>query len=73
MPRTDRSKAASIKDVSVAGFNDHPIAKVWNPPLTTIEQDFDSAGQEAFALLPAKIDDLVEGCGRTPPPQDSHG
>ena len=53
------------EDVSVVGFDDHPIAKVWNPSLTTIRQDFEAAGMRAFALLEAQIGDVVAGRGRT--------
>lgn len=53
------------EDVSVAGFDDQPLSTIWNPSLTTVHQQFDIAGQEAFTLLQAKIDDLVEGRGHT--------
>jgi DNA-binding LacI/PurR family transcriptional regulator len=43
-------------DVSVAGFDDHPLARLWSPPLTTVRQDFARLGQEAFALLAPQID-----------------
>jgi DNA-binding LacI/PurR family transcriptional regulator len=43
-------------DVSVAGFDDHPLARLWSPPLTTVRQDFARLGQEAFALLARQID-----------------
>lgn len=39
------------KDVSVVGFDDHPLAAMWNPPLTTVRQDFASLGARAFGLL----------------------
>lgn len=38
-------------DVSVVGFDDHPLAAMWNPPLTTVRQDFASLGSRAFELL----------------------
>lgn len=53
------------EDVSVAGFDDHPIAKIWNPSLTTIHQDFFKAGEKAFDLLKTEIDDVDQGRGRT--------
>lgn len=53
------------QDVSVAGFDDHPIARVWNPSLTTIRQDFNGAGRQAFQILKTKIDDLIESKGHT--------
>jgi len=42
-------------DVSVAGFDDHPLARLWSPPLTTVRQDFARLGREAFALLARQI------------------
>lgn len=53
------------EDVSVVGFDDHPISKIWNPGLTTIRQDFRSVGMKAVDLLKDKIDDLAEGRGHT--------
>lgn len=38
------------EDVSVVGFDDHPISKIWNPGLTTIRQDFRSVGMKAVDL-----------------------
>jgi DNA-binding LacI/PurR family transcriptional regulator len=38
-------------DVSVVGFDDHPLAAMWNPPLTTVRQDFASLGARGFDLL----------------------
>jgi DNA-binding LacI/PurR family transcriptional regulator len=42
-------------DVSVVGFDDIPYARVWNPELTTVRQDFWSMGSRAFALLQHRI------------------
>lgn len=53
------------EDVSVAGFDDHPISSVWNPSLTTIHQDFRNAGESAFTLLKAEMEDVALGRGRT--------
>lgn len=53
------------QDVSVVGFDDHPIARIWNPSLTTMRQDFRKAGRTAFDLLKNSIDDVVAGRGRT--------
>lgn len=53
------------EDVSVVGFDDHPIARVWNPALTTWRQDFRQAGATAVDMLKAKVDDMVAGRGRT--------
>ena len=49
------------QDVIVAGFDDHPIARIWNPSLTTIRQDFQSAGRQAFAMLLPMIEDVAAG------------
>ncbi|WOF22338.1 substrate-binding domain-containing protein [Microbacterium betulae] len=44
------------EDVSVIGFDDHPLAAYASPPLTTIHQDFETLGQLSFSLLHALID-----------------
>jgi DNA-binding LacI/PurR family transcriptional regulator len=41
------------EDVSVIGFDDHPLAAFASPPLTTIRQDFDRVGELSFSLLEA--------------------
>lgn len=38
-------------DVSVAGFDDHPLAAMWTPALTTVDQDFAGLGSRAYELL----------------------
>lgn len=38
-------------DVSVVGFDDHPLAALWSPALTTVHQDFGGLGKRAFELL----------------------
>jgi DNA-binding LacI/PurR family transcriptional regulator len=38
-------------DVSVVGFDDHPLAGVWRPGLTTMAQDFPGLGRRAFGLM----------------------
>lgn len=53
------------EDVSVVGFDDHPISKVWNPALTTVRQNFREVGNKSFDLLKMQIDDLAQGRGRT--------
>ncbi|NEN05326.1 LacI family transcriptional regulator [Diaminobutyricibacter tongyongensis] len=45
------------RDVSVVGFDDHPLARMWTPPLTTVDQDFAGLGSRAYGLL----DGLIEG------------
>ncbi|WP_228374363.1 LacI family DNA-binding transcriptional regulator [Demequina rhizosphaerae] len=38
-------------DVSVVGFDDHPLADVWMPALTTARQDFSSLGRRGVGIL----------------------
>lgn len=38
-------------DVSVVGFDDHPLSAMWSPSLTTVRQDFVGLGRRAFGLL----------------------
>ncbi|MEU5871238.1 LacI family DNA-binding transcriptional regulator [Glycomyces sp. NPDC047369] len=38
-------------DISVAGFDDNPLAELWSPPLTTARQDFATLGRRGFQLL----------------------
>lgn len=44
------------EDVSVAGFDDHPLAELWSPPLTTVDQDFVELGRRGIHLLLAQLD-----------------
>jgi len=37
--------------VSVVGFDDHPLAGLWRPGLTTVNQDFPALGRRAYMLL----------------------
>lgn len=50
----DRGKRVP-DDVSVAGFDDHPLAQMWTPPLTTVNQDFAGLGARAYGLLETVI------------------
>lgn len=43
------------EDVSVVGFDDHPLAVMWNPPLTTVHQDFAGLGARAYGMLEGLI------------------
>ncbi len=43
------------EDVSVVGFDDHPLAELWSPPLTTVKQDFVGLGRRGFQLLLGEI------------------
>lgn len=42
-------------DVRVAGFDDHPLASIWRPALTTYRQDFLRAGATAVDLLMCQL------------------
>ncbi|TDC73855.1 LacI family DNA-binding transcriptional regulator [Streptomyces hainanensis] len=44
------------EDVSVAGFDDHPLAELWTPAITTVRQDFFGLGERGFALLTGVVD-----------------
>jgi LacI family repressor for deo operon, udp, cdd, tsx, nupC, and nupG len=44
------------EDVSVIGFDDMPLASYFDPPLTTIRQDFFCSGCEAVQLLITSIE-----------------
>jgi DNA-binding LacI/PurR family transcriptional regulator len=43
------------RDFSVVGFDDHPLARFWLPPLTTVSQDFVRLGHDVFKLLQEKM------------------
>jgi DNA-binding LacI/PurR family transcriptional regulator len=49
-------------DVSIAGFDDSPVAALSSPPLTTVRVDYAGFGQAAAAVLLAEI----EGAPRPP-------
>lgn len=46
-------------DVIVAGFDDHPVARIWNPSITTIRQDFQGMGVAAFSMLEPMMCDVA--------------
>ncbi|MBT1173547.1 substrate-binding domain-containing protein [Bifidobacterium sp. MA2] len=48
-------------DVSVVGFDDHPLAEVWSPALTTARQDFAAAGRRAARLLVERLEARSRG------------
>ncbi|HEY0259882.1 MAG TPA: LacI family DNA-binding transcriptional regulator [Lacisediminihabitans sp.] len=54
-------------DVSVVGFDDHPHAALWSPPLTTIAQDFVQLGASALRLLLAEREGKGGPIDVTPP------
>lgn len=42
-------------DISVAGFDDHPLAQLWTPALTTMAQDFAELGRSAVGFLLGRL------------------
>ncbi|WP_243065163.1 LacI family DNA-binding transcriptional regulator [Humibacter sp. RRB41] len=52
---TDQGLAVP-KDISVVGFDDHPLAELWTPALTTVRQDFADLGRRGFGLLKPILD-----------------
>jgi len=42
--------------VSVAGFDDVPESEFFNPPLTTVRQDFGEVGRRSIEILLRKIE-----------------
>lgn len=44
-------------DISVTGFDDDPLCEWMTPPLTTVRQDFNEMGRQAFAALCRRIAD----------------
>jgi DNA-binding LacI/PurR family transcriptional regulator len=51
------------EDVSVVGFDDHPLAALWSPSLTTVRQDFAGLGGRAVGLLRQDVE-VPESAGR---------
>ncbi|MCU1527815.1 MAG: transcriptional regulator [Frondihabitans sp.] len=56
------------EEVSVVGFDDHPLARLWTPPLSTVRQDFAGLGGRAFALLARALkgEDVPDFSSETP-------
>lgn len=54
------------EEISVVGFDGHPLGALWNPALTTVRQDFVDVGRQAFREVEAII-------GKGHPPQNSSG
>jgi DNA-binding LacI/PurR family transcriptional regulator len=49
------------EDVSVIGFDDHPLSPLFTPALTTVGQDFVDLGRRSFELLAAQLDPNESG------------
>ncbi|AQX15328.1 transcriptional regulator [Tessaracoccus lapidicaptus] len=43
------------RDISLVGFDDHPIAELWDPALTTVRQDFAELGRRGWRMLAGRI------------------
>lgn len=43
------------EDISVMGFDGHPLGAMWTPALTTVEQDFVDLGRRAFSQVAALL------------------
>jgi DNA-binding LacI/PurR family transcriptional regulator len=58
------------RDLSIAGFDDIPLARLLQPALTTVRQPAWELGREAAELLFARIDDPSGAPGRTELPAE---
>ncbi len=54
-------KEKSIKDISIAGFNNTPLSEYQNPPLTTVNINADLLGYNAAKLLISSLRNTLEG------------
>ena len=52
-------------EVSVVGFDDHPDARSYYPPLTTVRQDFDEVGHQSVQHLLEQLRDHTYEAGTT--------
>jgi LacI family transcriptional regulator len=52
------------EDIAVAGFDDIPLARYMNPPLSTVHVDISKLGERATALLLSSLQN-----GDRPPQQ----
>ncbi len=53
------------QDVSVVGFDDHPLSSLWTPALTTVAQDFVDLGRRSFGLLAVQLEPDDASLGST--------
>jgi LacI family repressor for deo operon, udp, cdd, tsx, nupC, and nupG len=56
-------------DISIAGFDDSPVAALSSPPLTTVRVDYAGFGEAAAALLLAEIDGTQAPLFEPAPPE----
>ena len=54
--------------VSVVGFDDIPEAQYYNPPLTTVRQDFGEIGRRSLRLMLAMMESEGDDEGPPSPP-----
>lgn len=54
-------KEKSIKDISIAGFNNTPLSEYQSPPLTTVNINADLLGYNAAKLLISSLRNTLEG------------
>ena len=47
-------------DIAVVGFDDHPLAQLTHPPLTTMQISFEAMGRRAGVMLLNRIQNKVE-------------
>jgi DNA-binding LacI/PurR family transcriptional regulator len=52
------------RDISVVGFDATPESGYFNPPLTTVRQDFIEVGRQGFALLRRQIEEHAPAASR---------
>jgi len=57
------------RDVSVVGFDNHPLSELWTPPITTAYQDFVGLGRRGVRILMGVInnDDSPRFSSQRPP------
>ncbi|MBE1582329.1 MULTISPECIES: LacI family DNA-binding transcriptional regulator [Nonomuraea] len=55
------------EDVSVVGFDDHPLAEIWTPSLTTMSQDFAELGRMAVDFLLGRLAGVPVATPRSTP------
>ncbi|MBW3091156.1 LacI family DNA-binding transcriptional regulator [Bifidobacterium miconisargentati] len=51
------------EDVSVVGFDDQPLSKIWTPKLTTYRMNFKEGGKQAFKMLRRQMSENMEQVG----------
>jgi DNA-binding LacI/PurR family transcriptional regulator len=56
-------------DVSIAGFDDAPLASLSSPPLTTVRMDSEGFGEAAASMLLAEIEGLPTPTPELAPPK----